>query len=502
MKKTILIIGGGIGGLVCGAILSKEGYNVRVLEKHRVAGGGLHTFKCNGIEFETGMHLISGFQENGVLNKLFSYIGVADKLQIKPADEEGFDHFHLSAEGITYKMARGRNNFIKTLSTYFPEEKDNIERYIQRVYEICDNISIYNLKMPSADIYSNMEVMETSVSELIASFTSNTKLQAVLAWNNAMYGGRKGKTPAYVGALITQFYIEGASRFVGGSQQLADALVQVIEQNGGEVLTNTAAHFIDIQNQHIQKVVSEDGRKFSADHYISAIHPSAMFKITDVSHFKKAYYQRVDNIQNSNSAFVTFITFKPNAFPYLNYSGFYTYNYEDVWNCAEILPDNRPRGCMYLTPPVTANDVFAQKMIINTIMKFDTVKRWEHTTVGKRGADYYAFKTQYENKVLDMMEEIFPDFRSKVDTVFSASPLTIRDYYNVKEGAIYGTVSDCNNMPLSHLPVRTKIDNLLLTGQNINLHGILGVPLTAILTCGELMGLEKLLGKINIFANN
>jgi all-trans-retinol 13,14-reductase len=52
-------------------------------------------------------------------------------------------------------------------------------------------------------------------------------------------------------------------------------------------------------------------------------------------------------------------------------------------------------------------------------------------------------------------------------------------------------------MALSHVPVRTKLNNLLLTGQNINLHGILGVPLTAINTCAELVGMEYLLKKIN-----
>ena len=95
-----------------------------------------------------------------------------------------------------------------------------------------------------------------------------------------------------------------------------------------------------------------------------------------------------------------------------------------------------------------------------------------------------------------MMEKIFPDFRSKIDGVFSASPLTIRDFSDVKEGANYGTARDCANMAASLVAVRTKVNNLLLTGQCINLHGILGVPLTAIATCGELVGIEQLLEKI------
>jgi all-trans-retinol 13,14-reductase len=47
------------------------------------------------------------------------------------------------------------------------------------------------------------------------------------------------------------------------------------------------------------------------------------------------------------------------------------------------------------------------------------------------------------------------------------------------------------------VPVRTKLRNLLLSGQNVKLHGILGVPLTAITTCGELLGVDYLLDKIN-----
>ncbi|MBK7344573.1 MAG: hypothetical protein IPJ06_16650 [Saprospiraceae bacterium] len=46
------------------------------------------------------------------------------------------------------------------------------------------------------------------------------------------------------------------------------------------------------------------------------------------------------------------------------------------------------------------------------------------------------------------------------------------------------------------IPVRTKISNLYLTGQNLNLHGILGVTMSALLTSSQFIGLESLLDKI------
>ena len=43
---------------------------------------------------------------------------------------------------------------------------------------------------------------------------------------------------------------------------------------------------------------------------------------------------------------------------------------------------------------------------------------------------------------------------------------------------------------------RTRISNLLFTGQNLNLHGVLGVTASAVITCSELLGLEYLSKKI------
>ncbi|MCL2739433.1 MAG: NAD(P)-binding protein [Bacteroidales bacterium] len=105
-----VIIGGGLGGLFCGAILAKEGRPVLVLEKHYTAGGGLHTFKKNGQWFDTGMHYVSGFEDGGSLRKLCRYLGIWDKLSFAPLDSEAFDILQVGADGANYGFSKDCHN--------------------------------------------------------------------------------------------------------------------------------------------------------------------------------------------------------------------------------------------------------------------------------------------------------------------------------------------------------------------------------------------------------
>jgi all-trans-retinol 13,14-reductase len=97
---------------------------------------------------------------------------------------------------------------------------------------------------------------------------------------------------------------------------------------------------------------------------------------------------------------------------------------------------------------------------------------------------------------IDRIGKQFPGIRDKIKTYYTSTPLTYRDYTGTLEGSIYGIMKDCNNPLKSFILPRTKIPNLLMTGQNINLHGVLGVTIGSLLTCGELIGFQNLLKKI------
>ncbi|MDR1937817.1 MAG: NAD(P)-binding protein, partial [Tannerellaceae bacterium] len=169
-KESIIIIGGGVGGLFCGAILSKEGYRVKIFEKHGTIGGGLHQFKRKGVSFETGMHVIGAFQSpDGVLYRICSYLGIMHKISILPEDDDCFELLHIALDKKKYRMAKGFGAFIEALSKEFPEERENIIRYLRAIYSICDEVKLYNLEKADSNYHNYSDKFMTSVGDFIDS---------------------------------------------------------------------------------------------------------------------------------------------------------------------------------------------------------------------------------------------------------------------------------------------------------------------------------------------
>ena len=134
-------------------------------------------------------------------------------------------------------------------------------------------------------------------------------------------------------------------------------------------------------------------------------------------------------------------------------------------------------------------------------MRFDEVEKWQDTFnivsfESDRGSDYEAFKKEKAEKLFDLVEERFPGFKAKIQSYYTATPLSVRDYIGTDDGSLYGIVKDYREPMRTFISPRTKISNLYLTGQNLNLHGVLGVSVSAVLTCSEMLGIDYILNKI------
>lgn len=500
-SPSAVIIGAGVGGLFTGAILAREGYRVTVIEKNTAIGGGLQSFSRFGLTFDTGMHVVGGLGPQGNVRRICRYLGIENRLQLMDVDDDCTDELFFAEDKATYRIAKGRENFVNSLACYFPHQRKELENYVDAVFGMSDSVDLFNLRHSNGQLslLSSGTSFLVAADEFIANYVSDHRLRSVLAYMNPLYGGRAGHTPAYIHSIISSLYITGATRFVGGSQHVANLLEEVINSHGGCVVAGDGVkEIVTGQQRHVDLVRTESGREFKADFYISAIHPCSMLGLlSDAEVLPKAYRKRLEAIPNAHSAFTLNLKLHENAFPYINHSVYYMTKYDDVWNFNST-DRPWPLGFMFMTPPEKGQGKYSRKAIVTAPMPWQMTERWQHTTIpGKRGAEYEQWKQKRAEELMTMARQMFPVLDDAVEQMNTASPLTIRDFYGVKEGSICGFSKDCTNIALSQLPVRTKIDNLLLTGQNNNLHGFCGVPLTAINTCEALLGLNYIIDKIN-----
>ena len=62
-RHDVIIVGSGLGGLLCAGILSRAGLDVLVLEQGTQPGGCLQTYRRHGLDFDTGFHYVGGLHE-------------------------------------------------------------------------------------------------------------------------------------------------------------------------------------------------------------------------------------------------------------------------------------------------------------------------------------------------------------------------------------------------------------------------------------------------------
>ena len=493
--KSVTIIGGGVGGLFTGAILAKEGWQVTILEKNATVGGGLQSFRRFSEVFDTGMHVVGGMNPGGNIYRLCQYLGIDSKINIHQVDSACMDRIWFDEDGACYEIASGREGFVSSLASYFPSQKEALVRYVQALERLSGEVDLFNLRPSNTLFPKHSDEFFMPASAFIAKYISDRRLRAVVAYLNPFYGGRPDYTPAYVHVIISWLYIMGSSRFAGGSGSFAELLAGVVTSRGGVVSKGDAVSQIIMDGKEITGVVTASGRRYKSDYYISAIHPCTLLGLLPPTAFTKAYRDRLNGLPNTYSAFLLFLKIKEDTFPYINTSEYFMTRYDDVWNFSrEDKP--WPLGFLFMTPPEVNQGSYSTKVLVTAPMLYSAVSRWENTTTGRRGPQYESFKQECASSLLAMIEKIHPGFRDVVDGMNTSSPLTIRDYYGVKEGSICGFSKDCNNILESQLPVVTKIPNLLLTGQNNNLHGFCGTALTAISTAEVLTGRNSIVTQL------
>ncbi len=489
----IAIIGSGLGGLACGSILSQRGLKVCVLEQHHQIGGCLQDFSRKGVLFDTGMHYIGSYDDGQILNTLFRYFDIYDKVKVSELDKEGFDVLNIAGE--EFGFPQGVTNFRNKLTKQFPEEENAILNYFNKLQEIYDSVDVINLRDLPTDDLPQKKGLDENVFDFVSSITSNVDLQNVLCGLNSLYAGKKESASLFIHSIITLFYLQSAYKLDGGGGQIARAFEKVILGNGGILKTKAKVKFLNCEDGEVRSLQLESGEKIKATKYISNIDPLNTMEMLEGANIRKVFLRRLREQEQTTSCFSVYIKLKEKSFKYLN-ANYYYYDDKNVWALDSYSDENWPQGYMIYSNESKVNKGFAESITIISPMNFEEMKTWENTSVEQRGDAYLNMKQEKAKLLIHLVEKTFPNVQSCIEEIYTSSPLTYRDYTGVRKGAMYGVLTDSRNPYESQIMPKTRVKNLFLTGQNVNMHGVLGVSVAALLTCGEMIGMNSIMADL------
>ena len=465
MKYDVVIIGSGLGGLICGSLLARSGRSVLVLERQVQPGGCMQSYQRDGLAFDTGFHYVGGLAEGQPLHRIFSELGLMQLPWVR-LDADGFDRVTIGH--LTFPLAEGYDHFADVLSSYFPQEREALQQYVGMLRHL-----------PPLE-----EIGQVNAYDWLASTFHDPLLINVLSGSAMKMELRRQSLPLFTFAHGMSSYVASSWRLRGGGHQIVQTLVSNIQQNGGKVVCRADINALVEEAGRIVAARSTQGDSYEGDVFISDVHPQVTLSWLGHSHLLKGMFRRrISAMENSFGMFTVSLVMKQGTLPYFNHNK-YVYRKPNVWTFYE---DTSDVGGVMVSCRVPDEGTYARQIDLMTPMPWKLCEPWADTTVGRRGEDYQMLKDRLADACIGLAETVIPGLRDMVECRYTSTPLTYRDYTLSPCGSAYGVRKDCRSILLTTLAPSTPIPNLLLTGQSLMLHGVEGVTMTALRTVEKLI---------------
>ena len=227
MGYEVIVVGGGIGGLGCAALLAKEGMKVLVLERSSFLGGRATSFKHNGYLLDVGMHVMS-LGDVSPTEEMLRRVGI----KVHYSWTEGLDFY--TPEGwrdITqYRRASKEDDsnlkaIIQEILSMPKEAMDALDDTPMKGWldDRTDRKAIQDLFRMIAWWYGITETKDLAASEILYEIKRSLEKRHTLATGNQVVGGFKALIQPLKRALLKR----------GGEIRTASEVSEVVIERGG-----------------------------------------------------------------------------------------------------------------------------------------------------------------------------------------------------------------------------------------------------------------------------
>ena len=463
MKYDVIIIGSGLGGLICARQLGRSGRSVLVLERQRQPGGCLQSYRRGDMEFDTGLHYVGGLAEGQPLHDAFDSLGLL-RLPWQRLDADGFDQVTIGQQ--TYPLAEGFELFTDTLCRYFPKERDALQKFVGLL----------------RDLPSFEESSQVNAYDYLTVLFKDPLLINVLSAAAMKMELRRESLPLFNFVHSLSSYVQSSWRLRGSGNLIVNALISDIKANGGEICCGADVTRLDEQQGRIVAAHCQNGSTFEGRLFISDVHPQITFSWLKSSNLLKPIFRRrIGALENTFGMFTASLVLKPDTLPYFNHNK-YVYRKANVWTFTEDV--GGIGGVMVSAKVPDDGTTFVQQIDLLTPMPWPMC--CQH-----RGPAYEKQKEQMADECIQLAERVIPGLHTMVEKRYTSSPLTWQHYTLSPCGSAFGVRKDCRAPLLTTLSPKTPVPNLFLTGQSLVLHGLEGVTRTAFNTLDAVFGLNE-----------
>ena len=236
MDKNVYIIGSGFSALSASCYLSKEGYNVTVLEKNDTLGGRARQYKKDGFTFDLGPswywmpdvfeRFFADFGKKPsdyyILDKLSPgyevYFGKNDSIEISDKLEEIYELFENEEKGSS-----------KHLKSFLNSAKSNYDTAIK---DLVYKPGISPLELVTTTTIARVTQFFSTIRKQVRKNIKNHKLIQILEFPVLFLGAKPSNTPAFYNFMNYADFGLGTWHPRGGIYKVVEGMVSLAKSLG------------------------------------------------------------------------------------------------------------------------------------------------------------------------------------------------------------------------------------------------------------------------------
>ncbi len=449
----VAVIGSGIGGLTCGALLARQGMRVAVLEQQARIGGCAQDFSRKGHTFDSSVHSVS-MADSGFVCGLLTQLGIRESLEIVP----NTCFARILSPVLRYSLAADVSSLTASLDRDFPREKKAVAALLSDMQMLFKSYkgglkdgAVFSGTMGSA---GEIERATRSYKEYIESFVKDDALRYLFSSIWPFGGSSPAFAPVYNAFIFIAHALEGSHYIKGGFGKLASALAGVITKCGGAVMTNWPVSGLRVDNhKRVCAARSATGEELAATTFVSNISPYRLHRefIPEGSR-NRLWLRRLENLSPSVSAVCAYLGIRGDASDIVADNvtfWFASPDHDALYRRIRQGPRGDIDHLLIMRPPASRPDGAI------TLMHFvnqDPAASWKKE------------KMRLADAMIAKAATVLGDFTSRISLMETASPDTFERYTGNTGGALYGFENAPDLYRQSKLPFTTYLDNLFQVG--------------------------------------